>query len=163
LSIEDEGFLWHEALAKSVLLPGDFVAIEGLSFGSIGRSHLLSGVHAIWRKELYSIVDTILIPVPLRVKIWAVDNAKASKSDMIKWGKTYLGLSKKDKLQEHEADALSLALIAKGAYEVVKSLPLSITLRQEQTLQNNKQNGTLQNSNSFYRGRNGERSTIINT
>lgn len=153
---EDESFFWHLKQAQELLKPDDYVAIEGLSFGSIGKTHMLAISHGLWRMTAYAQSAFVVIPVPLRVKLWAVDDARASKAQMIQWAKRYLGMGPKDKLSEHEADALSMALIAKACYEALENLPPSITLRQEQILTNPKKNGLLDGTTNHYRGLNGK-------
>lgn len=155
---DPEGFRWH-AEQTALFLPDDIVAIEGLSFGSRhGKMHLLSGAHAIWLEAAFHQSSLVFVVPPQRVKIWAVDTAKAKKPEMIAWGRAQLQLSPKVKLSEHEADALALAQVARAAERRMRYRFVSLTKRQGEILQNRKGDGVLQKPDlSFYRGHYGKR------
>lgn len=151
---DPEGFAWHLETAERTIKIGDVIAIEGLSFGSIGKTHVLAGAHAMWMKVAYERCRLLFVPVPVRVKIWATGLAKAKKHDMIAWAKTQVPWPK---VSEHEADALALAEMARSGYTLMEhGLDPKLTPRRLEILYNTKQNGLTQVENrSFYRGRNG--------
>jgi len=151
-------FTWHRTIAESVLQPGDVVAIEGLSFGSIGKTHVLAGAHAYWLETATRCGHLVFVPVPARVKLWAVGSAKATKTQMIAWARNALGYDQACRLSEHEADALSLAHIAHAGYALLEGREPAMTTAQHLIFYTTKQTGLLQaEGRSFYWGADGKR------
>lgn len=150
---DPDGFLWHWN-AADLFLPGDVVAIEGLSFGSFGKSHLLAGAHSAWLTEAVMGSSWVFVPVPLRVKLWATGSAKATKQEMIAWARSELGERCSPKrLSEHEADALALAQIAHMADRVRKEGPTACPPDRLKLFMNPKKTGLLDTENTgYYRG-----------
>jgi Holliday junction resolvasome RuvABC endonuclease subunit len=141
-----------------VFLPGDIVAIEGLSFGSsYGKAHLLNGAHAIWLDAAFHQTTLVFVVPPQRVKIWAVNTSKVKKAPVIAWAREQLQIDRKVKISEHEADALSLAQIARAAERRMRGRFVALTPRQQDILQNKKGDGVIQKPDlSFYRGQYGK-------
>lgn len=154
-----EAFTWHRVMADRWLVPGDVVAIEGLSFGSIGKTHVLAGAHAYWLEAAVRQGHLVLVPVPMRVKLWALDSVKATKAEMIAWARTALALDRTVKLSEHEADALALAQLAQAGYNLLHAgKDPALTDRQRTIFHTIKSTGLLQaEGRSFYWGANGKR------
>lgn len=161
---EPEGY-WHwQTEAQGILKPGDVVTIEGLSYGSIGRLHVLAGSYAMWLLEAYQKAVRIYIVPPIRVKKWAVNDVRAKKPKIIAWAKKELRMSKKLKLSEHEADALALAQIGLAAYSIQSLDDISVDTGQpgvvvlphrQQMLHNSKGDGVTQTlGKSYFEGRN---------
>lgn len=151
------GFAWHRWAALQHLQPGDIVAIEGMSFGSIGKTHVLAAAHAAWLETAVAETALVFVPVPARVKLWAVGTVKATKPQMIAWGREELGLLAPKKLSEHEADALALANIARVGYSLLKGSDVPLSETRRQIFHNAKQTGLTQvPDRSFYRGHNGK-------
>ena len=156
-TIDPDGFAWHRHAALQLLMPGDVVAIEGLSFGSIGKTHILAGAHAAWLEAAVYESSLVFVPVPMRVKLWAVGTTKASKPDMIAWARAELGDRAPKKLSEHEADALALAQIALTGYALLDGAPLDLPPHRRQLFHHPKQTGLLEvPGRSFYRGYHGK-------
>lgn len=151
------GFAWHRNAALQLLMPGDVVAIEGLSFGSIGKTHVLAGAHAAWLETAVAETHLVFVPVPARVKLWAVGTVKAKKPEMIAWARQELGDRAPKKLSEHEADALALAQTALAGYYLLEGSPLDLPPIRRQLFHHPKHTGLLQvPDRSFYRGYNGQ-------
>lgn len=154
---DPDGFAWHRQAASQLLMPGDVVAIEGLSFGSIGKTHVLAGAHAAWLETAVYEGSLVFVPVPARVKLWAVGNVKAKKPEMIAWARTELADRAPTKLSEHEADALALAQIALTGYALLHNAPLELPPHRRQLFHHPKQTGLLEvPDRSFYRGYHGQ-------
>lgn len=145
------GFVHWAKEAANILYAHDVVGLEGLSFGSIGRGHVLAGVYAIWQMAAVEGCQLLVVIPPLRAKQWATGSGKAKKPEMIKWAKDSTGDT--EKWSEHEADALALSYIARATYNHLKGLPVpgsQLNPVQEQILQNKKGNGLAQAENKFY-------------
>lgn len=154
---DPEGFTWHRRQADQLIQPGDVIAIEGMSFGSIGKTHVLAGAHAYWLEASVRQGHLVFVPVPARVKLWAVSSTKAKKPEMIAWARAELGDRGPTKISEHEADALALAQIAFTGYSLVNGSSLALTPERRQLFHTQKQTGLLQvPDRSFYRGNDGQ-------
>lgn len=120
--VDHLGWIWWEAEATKWIGPGDVVAIEGLSFGSVNRSHNLAITFGLWVLQAVAVGSHVFVVPPTRVKRWATGSGVAKKPQMISWARQYLALAgeppgkKPPKLSEHEADALVLATLAREAH-----------------------------------------------
>jgi Holliday junction resolvasome RuvABC endonuclease subunit len=157
-TIDPEGFAWHRHVAQHMLMAHHVVAVEGLSFGSLGRTHVLAGAHAIWMEAAVLHCDLVFVPVPARVKLWALGTVKATKKEMIAWARSEMAESAPAKLSEHEADALSLAQIASAGYRLLGDEPMpDLSAVRRGIMTNSKATGLLQvPDRSFYRGYHGK-------
>lgn len=164
LTSEPEGFRFWLVEAQGILHAGDIVAIEGLSYGSVGRSHVLAASYAMWLLEAFQVGITVYIVPPIRVKKWALNDVKAKKPALIAWARNELGLTQKIKLSEHEADALALAQIALAAHAVHSQGDFStekgpslvaVLPHRRQMLHNSKGDGVTQTlGKSYFKGLN---------
>lgn len=148
---DPQGFASWLVTALGVINSGDVVALEGLSFGSIGRGHVLAGTYAVWQMAAISCCRVLYVVPPLRVKLWATNNSKAKKKEMIAWAATRLNQTYNTKWSEHEADALALAEIAFCSYYRTRGLPTpALNEKQESILSNKKGDGITQAENKFF-------------
>lgn len=154
---DPEGFAWHQRQADLLFAPDDVVAIEGLSFGSIGKTHLLAGAHALWVLAAVRDTSCLYVPVPSRVKLWACEKVTATKAEMRAWARTELGLDAKMKLSEHEADALSLAQIARTADQLQRGMYVPLSATRSHLFRQPKGTGLLDTPDrSYYHGHKGQ-------
>lgn len=153
---DPSGFAWHREQADGLFLPDDVVAIEGLSFGSIGKTHVLAGAHAMWITAAVRDTAWVYVPVPARVKLWAVESVGATKAQMKAWARDELGALAPVKLSEHEADALSLAQIARAADLIRMGEPVILSETRAKLFRQPKGTGLLDvPGRSFYQGHHG--------
>jgi Holliday junction resolvasome RuvABC endonuclease subunit len=161
---DPDGLLWWRDVIDEVIEPGDVVGLEGLSFGSTGRAHILSGVYALWQMAAIERGRYLFVVPPIRAKLWATQNAKADKVQMIAWASQYFALHEMStweipKVTEHEADALALALVAQVAYDAMQDpgRVLSLPKYRQEALINRLGTGVIQaEDKAFYRGRYGQ-------
>lgn len=152
---EVEGYAWHLTRASEWLERGDVVAIEGMSFGSKGRMNVLAGAYAMWVTIAAVRSQYVFVPVPIRVKLWALGTHKASKEDMVAWAEGVVGRAG---LSEHEADALAIAQIARASFLHLQGVldVTTLTAKQHTALENKDGTGLVQALNkSYYRGAHG--------
>lgn len=151
------GFAWHRQQADGLFRPDDVVAIEGMSFGSIGKAHVLAGAHAMWITAAVRDAAWVYVPVPARVKLWAAERVTATKAEMKAWARAELGALAPSKLSEHEADALSLAQIARAADLLRADVPVALSDTRAKLFRQPKGTGLLDApGRSFYQGHHGQ-------